>query len=208
MTDETKLSWPARVLITAGVLYSFGVVGTWFVLGFLQGLSPDSPGPIVIRTWVYACFWPVLLFYWLTGVEVPYFELVVSLIVIAVAFGVALFFLLGILYLAYSAIRTWLEKKGLSDWRSLWSAVSRSATEARSKPARTLRRTAIVLGWSAIVALVIADLVADGWNGALGDFAAAIRENPSLTATVGSLLLIGWGFLWLVNWSVRVWKKD
>jgi hypothetical protein len=119
-----------------------------------------------------------------------------------------LFFLLGILYLAYSAIRTWLEKKGLSDWRSLWSAVSRSATEARSKPARTLRRTAIVLGWSAIVALVIADLVADGWNGALGDFAAAIRENPSLTATVGSLLLIGWGFLWLVNWSVRVWKKD
>jgi hypothetical protein len=208
MTDETKLSWPARVLITAGVLYSFGVVGTWFVLGFLQGLSPDSPGPIVIRTWVYACFWPVLLFYWLTGVEVPYFELVVSLIVVAVAFGVALFFLLGILYLAYSAIRTWLEKKGLSDWRSLWSAVSRSATEARSKPARTLRRTVVALGYAVIVALVIADLVANGWNGALGDFAAVIRESPNLLATCIFLLLIGWGLSRLLDWTVKIWKKD
>jgi hypothetical protein len=158
MTDETKLSWPACLLIAAVALYSLGAFVTMFVLAFLQGLGPDSPGLSVLGTMVYAFFWPVLLFYWLTGTEIhPYVHLVVSLIVVAVAFGVTLWFLLMILYLAYRAIRTWLEKKGLSDWRSLWSAVSRSAIEARSKPARILRRTAVALGYAVIVALVIAD---------------------------------------------------
>src|SRR5262249_3680238 len=174
MTDETKLkSWLARVFIAAMLFYAFGVVVTFFVLAFLQGLGPESPALNVLRTWVYAFLWPGGLIYWLTGVEVPYFELVVSLILIAVA----LWFWLLLLYLAYAAIRLRLDKKGLSDWRSLWSATSRLATEARSKPARTLRRTGIVLGWSAIVALLIVDDFA-----VVRGFASAFRENQNLTA--------------------------
>src|SRR6516162_11139354 len=31
----------------------------------LQGINPDTPSMIVLRTWVYAFLWPVVLFYWL-----------------------------------------------------------------------------------------------------------------------------------------------
>ena len=62
---------------------------------------------------------------------------------------------------------------------------------------RTLRRTAIPIGYAVVVALVIADL-----------FTNVFAKTWPDRAVVGwFLILIGCGLLWLADWTLKTWLR-
>jgi protein-S-isoprenylcysteine O-methyltransferase Ste14 len=62
---------------------------------------------------------------------------------------------------------------------------------------RTLRRTAIPIGYAVVVALVIVDL-----------FTNVFAKTWPDRAVVGWLLfLTGCGLLWLADWTLKIWKN-
>ena len=60
---------------------------------------------------------------------------------------------------------------------------------------RTLR-TAIVIGYAVVVALVIADL-----------FTNVFAETWPDRVVVGWFLILSCGLLWLADWTVKIWPR-